>query len=56
MTYIITLLIKYGIGRATYDSAHEIRNNHISLEEGKALLKNMTENFLIDTLMKLWNF
>ena len=41
----------------TYDSAHEIRNNHISLEEGKALVKkNMTENFLIDTLMKLWNF
>lgn len=40
-----TTFIKYGIGRATYDSAHEIRNNHISLEEGKALVKKYDGEF-----------
>ena len=43
-----TTYIKFGIGRATYDSAQEIRNNEIDREEGIALVKkNMTENFLI---------
>ena len=31
--------IKFGIGRATHDAAQEIRNNHITRNEGKNLVK-----------------
>ncbi len=34
-----TLHIKYGLGRATYDSAQEVRNGEITREEGVALIK-----------------
>ena len=34
-----TTYIKYGIGRTTYDAAQEIRNEEITLDEGKALCK-----------------
>ena len=34
-----TTYIKFGIGRATYDAAQEIRNGKISREEGVALVK-----------------
>jgi N-acetyl sugar amidotransferase len=34
-----TTFIKFGMGRATYDSAQEIRNQEINREEGKALIK-----------------
>lgn len=34
-----TIFIKFGIGRATYDVSQEIRNNHLSIEEGKKLIK-----------------
>lgn len=34
-----TTYIKYGIGRATHDASQEIRNKHISREEGKNLVK-----------------
>ncbi len=34
-----TTFIKFGIGRATYDVSQEIRNDHISIEEGKKLIK-----------------
>lgn len=34
-----TTLIKFGIGRATYDAAQEIRNHKITREEGIALVK-----------------
>ena len=34
-----TTFIKFGIGRATYDAAQEIRHGEISREEGKALVK-----------------
>ena len=33
-----TTYIKFGIGRATYDASQEIRNNHITREEGVALV------------------
>lgn len=33
-----TTYIKFGIGRATYDAAQEIRNHHITREEGVALV------------------
>ena len=40
-----TTLIKFGIGRATYDSSQEISNNKISREEGVNLLKLFDHEF-----------
>ena len=40
-----TTYIKFGIGRATYDSAQEIRNNEINREEGVALVKKYDGEF-----------
>lgn len=34
-----TTYIKFGLGRATYDAAQEIRNKHLTREEGVALVK-----------------
>ena len=34
-----TTHIKFGIGRATYDTAQEVRNGDITREEGIALIK-----------------
>jgi N-acetyl sugar amidotransferase len=46
--------IKFGIGRATSDTAHEIRDNKIDREEGKALVKKydgeLTEKYFKITL------
>jgi hypothetical protein len=38
-------LIKFGIGRATYDAAQEIRNGKITREEGVALVKRYDTEF-----------
>ena len=40
-----TTLIKFGIGRATYDAAQEIRNGKISREEGVALVRRYDQEF-----------
>jgi len=40
-----TTFIKFGIGRATYDSSQEIRNLHITRDEGKALVKRFDGEF-----------
>jgi len=40
-----TTLIKFGIGRTTYDAAQEIRNNHINRDEGVALVKRFDQEF-----------
>ena len=40
-----TTFIKFGIGRATYDVSQEIRNDHISTEEGKKLIKKYDGEF-----------
>jgi len=40
-----TTYIKFGIGRATYDASQEIRNNHITREEGQALVKRFDGEF-----------
>lgn len=40
-----TTSIKFGIGRATYDSAQEIRNGDITREEGIALVKRFDGEF-----------
>jgi len=40
-----TTFIKFGIGRATYDAAQEIRNKKITREEGVALVKRYDAEF-----------
>lgn len=40
-----TTLIKFGIGRATYDAAQEIRTRKITREEGVALVKRYDDEF-----------
>ncbi len=40
-----TTFIKFGIGRATYDASQEIRNRHITREEGSALVKRFDGEF-----------
>ncbi len=39
------MFIKFGIGRATSDAGHEIRDGHISREEGVALVKRYDGEF-----------
>ena len=52
-----TTFIKFGIGRATYDVSQEIRNDHITIDEGKKLIKKYDGEFpnvyLKDTLSYL---
>jgi len=40
-----TTLIKFGIGRATYDASQEIRNHKITREEGIALVRKYDTEF-----------
>lgn len=40
-----TTYIKFGIGRATYDSAQEIRNGDITRDEGIRLIKRFDGEF-----------
>ena len=40
-----TTFIKFGLGRASYDAAQEIRNDEISREEGVALVKRFDGEF-----------
>lgn len=40
-----TTLIKFGIGRATYDASQEIRNNKITRDEGIALVDRFDQEF-----------
>lgn len=40
-----TTFIKFGIGRATYDASQEIRNHHLTREDGKALVKRFDGEF-----------
>ena len=43
--HFFTYFIKYGIGRATYDSAQEVRNEDITRDEGKQLVKKYDGEF-----------
>ena len=43
--HFYTTYIKFGIGRATYDASQEIRNKHITREEGIALVKKFDGEF-----------
>ncbi len=40
-----TTLTKFGVGRATYDSAQEVRNGDITREEGISLIKRFDQEF-----------
>ncbi len=40
-----TTFIKFGIGRATYDASQEIRNMHLTREDGIALVKKFDGEF-----------
>ncbi len=43
--HFYTTFIKFGIGRATYDVSQEIRNKHLTRDEGKALVKRFDGEF-----------
>jgi N-acetyl sugar amidotransferase len=43
--HYFTTYIKFGLGRASYDAAQEIRNNKITREEGVALVKKFDSEF-----------
>ena len=45
MFHYFTTLVKFGIGRATYDAAQEIRNGKIDREEGIALVRRYETEF-----------
>ncbi len=45
MFHYYTTLIKFGIGRATYDAAQEVRNNKITREEAVHLVKKYDQEF-----------
>ena len=45
MFHYYTSLIKFGIGRATYDAAQEIRNGKITRQEGVQLVKKYDQEF-----------
>ena len=40
-----TTWVKFGLGRASYDTSQEIRNKKISLEEGRMLVKKYDGEF-----------
>jgi hypothetical protein len=40
-----TTFIKFGLGRATYDASQEIRNKHLTREEGQELVKRFDGEF-----------
>lgn len=43
--HFYTTFIKFGIGRTTYDASQEIRNRHLTREEGVALVKRFDGEF-----------
>ncbi|PCJ89581.1 MAG: LPS biosynthesis protein PseA [Flavobacteriales bacterium] len=43
--HYFTTYTKFGIGRATYDAAQEIRNKHLTREDGVALVKKFDGEF-----------
>lgn len=51
-----TTLIKFGIGRATYDAAQEIRNNKITREEGVALVQKFDQEFPFKYFKEFLNY
>ena len=53
-----TTFIKFGIGRATYDVSQELRNEHLTIDEGKKLIKKYDGEFpkrYFDEIIKYYN-
>lgn len=52
--HYFTTYIKFGLGRASYDAAQEIRNHHLTREEGVALVRRfdgeLPRKYLAETL------
>lgn len=51
-----TTLIKFGLGRASYDAAQEIRNHKITREEGIALVRRFDQEFPKKYLQDFLNY
>ena len=51
-----TTYIKYGLGRASYDASQEIRNKHLTREEGIALVKRFDGEFPDRYLQEVMDF
>ncbi|MBI3021814.1 MAG: N-acetyl sugar amidotransferase [Candidatus Omnitrophica bacterium] len=51
-----TTYIKFGIGRATYDASQEIRNKHLTREEGVALVRRFDGEFPERYLREVMDF
>ena len=51
-----TTYIKFGIGRATYDASQEIRNKHLTRDEGKILVKRYDGEFPDKYFSEIMNF
>jgi N-acetyl sugar amidotransferase len=43
--HYFTTYVKFGLGRASYDAAQEIRNHHLTREEGVALVRRFDGEF-----------
>jgi hypothetical protein len=43
--HYFTTYVKFGLGRASYDAAQEIRNGHLTREEGVALVRRFDGEF-----------
>jgi N-acetyl sugar amidotransferase len=51
-----TTYIKFGLGRASYDASQEIRNKHLTREEGVALVKRFDGEFPDKYLHEIMDF
>ena len=54
--HFYTTYIKFGIGRATYDASQEIRNKHITREEGIALVNKFDGEFPDKYFSEIMNY
>ena len=54
--FYYTMHIKFGIGRATSDASQEIRNRHITREEGVALVKRFDGEFPVRYFHEVMNY
>lgn len=51
-----TTYIKFGLGRATYDAAQEIRNHHITREEAQRLVRRFDGEFPARNFQEVMDF
>ncbi len=51
-----TTYIKFGLGRASYDASQEIRNKHLTREEGVALVRRFDGEFPSKYFKEILNY